>query len=151
MNVEIQAALNLPDETDAYLQISDIVYDQYSKEGFDQLSEQERTFFCVDTLIRAITNGGITQFLYESGDKQFTSTLSALSVIGAHKASKLLGDLYKHIGNALPEDSESRSDFVDNLEISDELSNVEDRLFAMETELMKLSLQFVGKFRKAFK
>jgi hypothetical protein len=150
MNMEIQAALNLPDETDAFLQISDIVFDRFSENGFDQLSDQERTFFCIDTLMRTLTNGGITQFLYETGTKQFTSTVEALKTVRANRAASLLESLAQHIGESLPEDADVRSEFVDQLEISEELSTLEEKLYALEGDLMKLSLQFVGKHLRAF-
>lgn len=150
MNMEIQAALNLPDETDAFLQISDIVFDRYSEVGFDQLSQEERTFFCVDALMRTLTNGGITQFLYETGNRQFTSTIESLKAIRVAKAAELLESVGAHLGSGLPEDPDVRSDFVDNLEISDELSAIEEKLYALEASLMQQCLQFVSKHMKSF-
>ena len=41
MNMDIQAALDVADETDAFLQITDVIYDKEADDGYDALSVGE--------------------------------------------------------------------------------------------------------------
>src|SRR5690554_7785879 len=78
MSMEIQAALDMADETDSFLQITDVVYDKETDFGYDQLKEAEKTVFCIDGLMREMENGGFVQFFRQSAGNYTEDTLVAL-------------------------------------------------------------------------
>ncbi len=81
--MEIQAALDVADETDSFLQITDVIYEKESEAGYDALTESEKTVFCIDGLLREMENGGFVQFFHHDVGALAADTLESLERIKA--------------------------------------------------------------------
>lgn len=66
------------------------VYSAYDKRGFDQLTERERTIFCVWQFVGEVNNGGFRQFLSNPSGEFTSETLEALERIRMPFAASLL-------------------------------------------------------------
>ena len=152
LNMDVQAALELPDETDAFLQISDIIFDKESSSGYEKFSDAERNFYCIDGFIRGMGNGGVAQFFYDHGHHT-SDTEKALEEIKAANAIKLLQQALDCFPERrVPEDSHDRELLVSDLEEQhgDLWARISDNFYDAETDLIKLTLKYVNKHLKSF-
>lgn len=152
LNMDVQAALELPDETDAFLQISDIIFDKESSSGYETFTDAERNFYCIDGFIRGMGNGGVAQFFYDHGHHT-KDTAKALEEIKASNAIKLLKDAVSCFPDEqVPQNNDDREILVSNLEEQhgDLWARISDRFYDAETELIKLTLKYVNKHLRSF-
>ncbi len=150
--MDVQAALELPDETDAFLQISDIIFEKESSSGYEKFSDAERNFFCIDGFIRGMGNGGISQFFHEHG-QHTVDTQKALAEVKSEAAKALLSQATACFPNSsVPLDEDDREGLVADLEEQngDLWSELSDKFYDSETELIKLTLKYVNKNLKSF-
>ncbi len=150
--MDVQAALELPDETDAFLQISDVLFQKESQSGYDQFSDAERHFYCIDGFIRGMGNGGVAQFFYDHGHHT-ADTAVALQEVKAESAKRLLDRaLACFPEQQVPLDEIDRETLVADLEEQngDLWSELGDKFYALENELIKLTLKYVNKHLKSF-
>lgn len=150
--MDVQAALELPDETDAFLQISDIIFDKESSAGYETFSDAERNFYCIDGFIRGMGNGGVAQFFYDHGHHT-KDTSKALEEIKASNAMHLLQEAVSCFPNqTVPTDTNDRELLVSDLEEQhgDLWARLSDKFYDAETELIKLTLKYVNKHLKSF-
>ncbi|MCP5334876.1 MAG: DUF4375 domain-containing protein [Oceanospirillaceae bacterium] len=153
MNLDIQAALDLPDETDAFLQISDILFEKHSAVGYDGLTQSEKVFYCIDGFVRGMGNGGISQFFYDEAGVHASDAVLAFEAVKAGKIKQLLEQaLACFPDTSIPADDDARDDLVSSLEenYSEEWSAMTDVFFQNEAELIKATLAYVGKNLKNF-
>lgn len=150
--MDVQAALELPDETDAFLQISDIIFEKESSSGYEQFTDAERIFYCIDGFIRGMGNGGVSQFFYDHGHHT-ADTQKALAEVKSQTADALLKQAVACFPNQkVPMDESDREGLVADLEEQNgELwSQLSDKFYDSETELIKLTLKYVNKNLKSF-
>ncbi len=146
--MDVKAALELPDETDAFLQISDILYGKISSSGYESLSTSEKYFYCIDGLIRGMGSGGISHFFYDEAGIHAEDAIKGLEAARATRIQKVVQDALDCFpGKQVPADEEAREELVSDLEEqhSDLWAAISDRFFDSETELVKLTLKFVSK------
>lgn len=148
MNMEIQAALDLADETDSFLQITDVVYDKETELGFDVLTELEKTVFCIDGLLREMENGGFAQFFRQDAGFYSEETLDALERIKAKESAALLRKMLSYFPDAkAPADEDDRLDALNQIEDehADDISALDDRFYDADENLVGLTLLYVQK------
>jgi hypothetical protein len=153
MNMEIQAALDVADETDSFLQITDVIYDKETEVGYDALSEAEKTVFCVDGLLREMENGGFVQFFHHEVGAHAEDTLEALERVKAKEIYPLLERLIGFFeGRRVPADEDERIAMFDQIEseYSDEIVEIDDRFYDCTENLVGLTLTFVAKNLRDF-
>ncbi len=153
MNVEIQAALEVADETDSFLQITDVIYDKEAEQGYSALSDAEKTVFCIDGLLREMENGGFSQFFHHDVGALAHDTLESLERIKARDTHALLEKLVAMFPDAtVPKDEDERVDQFDQIESehADEVSALDDRFYDVSDGLVAQTLQFVSKNLKDF-
>lgn len=154
MNMEIQAALDVADETDAFLQVTDVIYDKEAEAGYDTLSEAEKTVYCIDSLLREMENGGFAQFFHHDSGANTADTLEALERI---RSSQVLAVFHEMVNffpeGQVPKDEDERIDLFDQIasELVDEIAACDDRFYDADENLVELTLSFVSKNIKAFK
>jgi hypothetical protein len=153
MNLDIQAALDLPDETDAFLQISDILFEKHSATGYEGLTQAEKVFYCIDGFVRGMGNGGISQFFYDEAGVHAKDAVMAFEAVKAGKVKQLLDKALACFPDGIiPADNDARDELVSSVEEnnSDEWSRMTDVFFQNEAELIKSTLTYVGKNLKNF-
>ena len=153
MNMEIQAALDVADETDSFLQITDVIYDKEADNGFDSLNDAEKTVFCLDQLLREMENGGFVQFIHHEAGAKAEDTLEALERIKAPVSAGLLDQIIALFPDgAVPADEDDRIDAFDQIESehADEIAALDDRFYDSGENLVLLTLRFVQKNLKDF-
>lgn len=146
MSMEIQAALDMADETDSFLQITDVVYDKEADFGYDQLKEAEKTVFCIDGLLREMENGGFVQFFRQSAGNYTEDTLIALERIKARESYELLYKMQDYFPEGkVPADEDSRSEVFDSIEseFSDEITELDDFFYDTGENLVQLTLLYL--------
>lgn len=153
MNMEIQAALDVADETDSFLQITDVIYDKQSEQGYGNMTESEQTVFCIDGFLREMENGGFVQFFHHEAGALSADTLAALERI---KSKECHGLLDKVLGffeaRQVPSDEDDRIEAFDSIqdEFSDEISALDEKYFELTENIVALTLSFVSKHLKDF-
>ena len=154
MNMEIQAALDVADETDAFLQITDVIYDKESEAGYDELTAAEQTVYCIDSLLREMENGGFAQFFHHDSGANAADTMEALERI---RSSQVLAVFHKVVNffpdGEVPQDEDDRISQFDQIEseLTDEIAACDDKFYDADENLVELTLQYVSKNLKAFR
>lgn len=146
MSMEIQAALDLGDETDSFLQITDVVYDKESEVGYTDLKPLEKTIYCIDSLLREMENGGFVQFFRQESAALTEDTLLALEQIKAKNSFDLLSRVVGFFPNGqVPTDEDERDTQFEQVETDygDEISELDDRFYDSGENLVGLTLSYV--------
>lgn len=154
MNMEIQAALDVADETDSFLQITDVIYNKEADEGYDALTDSEKTVFCIDHLLREMENGGFVQFIHHEAGENVDDTLLALESIKARETHRLLDKLVDFFDDrVVPKDEDERIEVFDQIESehADDIAQLDDRFYDAGENLVEMTLKFVAKNLKAFR
>lgn len=152
--MEIQAALDVADETDSFLQITDVIYDKESDAGYDALTEAEKTVYCIDSLLREMENGGFVQFFHHEVGALAEDTLESLERIKAKGTFDLMNrmlDLFD--SRQVPADEDERIEAFDQIESehADLIAELDDRFYDVGENLVELTLRFVQKNLKDFR
>lgn len=151
--MEIQAALDVADETDSFLQITDVIYNKEAENGFDSLNDVEKTVFCLDQLLREMENGGFVQFIHHEAGAKAEATLNALESIKAPVTAGLLDQVIALFPDrAVPVDEDDRIDAFDQIESehADGIAVLDDRFYDSGENIVLLTLRFVQKNLKKF-
>jgi len=151
--MEIQAALDVADETDSFLQITDVIYDKEADVGYESLNEAEKTVFCIDQLLREMENGGFVQFIHHEAGALAEETLESLERIKAKVSCELLNkviDLFPD--RVVPADEDDRIEIFDQVEseFADEIAALDDRFYDSGENLVEMTLRFVQKNLREF-
>lgn len=151
--MEIQAALDAADETDSFLGVTDVVFDKAADQGYDTLSEAEKTVYCLDQFLKEAENGGLIQFLYHEAGARAADTLLSLERIHSKGSVAVFRELIEYFDNGVPTDDDARIDACEKLEIdyADELSALEERFYEVNENLVALTLSYVSSNIKAFR
>ena len=121
-------------------------------DGFDRLSDDEKHYFAVQSLIGEVYNGGFDQYFHNSsGDTYRFAELGLIRMGATHSIALLRSAKSRLFGKAMvPREQEERwsilrnldSDDLDDLDKAfyDDSDRLDDRLeaFARETRLVKL-------------
>ena len=153
MSMEIQAALDVADETDSFLQITDVIYEKEEESGYDSLNDAERTVFCIDQFLREMENGGFVQFFHHEAGYRAEDTLSALDNIKAKISHQLLDQVINLFpGRAVPEDEDARIDEFDRIESehADDIAGLDDRFYDSGENLVGMTLRYVQRNLREF-
>ncbi len=148
MNMEIQAALEVADETDAFLQITDVIFDKKAELGYSNLNAAEKTIYCIDCLSREMENGGFGQLFHHDSGALANDMLEALEKIRAKNTHKIVQQIVDYFpAGEVPSDEEKRIDTFDQLasELVDEIASCDDRFHDAGENLVELTLKFVAK------
>jgi hypothetical protein len=146
--MEIQAALDVADETDAFLQITDVIFDREAELGFADLTSAEKTVYCIDSLSREMENGGFGQLFHHDAGALCHDMLESLEKIRAKNSHAVLQKMVNFFPNAnIPSDEDKRIETFDQLasELVDEIAECDDRFHDAGENLIELTLKFVAK------
>jgi hypothetical protein len=148
MNMEIQAALEVADETDAFLQITDVIFNKKDDIGYANLSAAEKSVYCIDSLSREMENGGFGQLFHHDSGALIQDMLEALEKIRAKNTSNIVRKIVGYFPNSrVPSDENERMEVFDSLaaERVDEIAECDDRFHKVGENLIELTLKFVAK------
>lgn len=154
MSMEIQAALDVGDETDSFLQITDVIYDKEAEVGYAALKPVEKVIYCIDGLLREMENGGFVQFFRQDAGALTDDTLLALEQVKAKATSTLLQQIVEYFpGSQVPTDEEEREAQFEQIESNygDEISELDDRFYDSGENLVGLTLSYVQRNLKEFR
>lgn len=154
MSMEIQAALDVADETDSFLQITDVIYDKEADFGYNDLSASEKVIYCIDNLLREVENGGFVQFFRQEAGSYAKDTLTALEAIKAKESQTIFQSVLELFpNNQVPTDEDARIELFEDIEseYSDTLSKLDEQFHETGENLVALSLNYVQKNLKNFK
>jgi len=152
--MEIQAALDVADETDSFLQITDVIYAKEADEGYAALTDAEKTVFCIDGLLREMENGGFVQFFHHEVGALAEDTLEALERIKAKETYGLMNRMVDFFENrSVPSDEDERIEIFDQIERehADEIVQCDDRFHELGDKLVELTLHYVARNLKEFR
>jgi hypothetical protein len=148
MNMEIQAALEVADETDAFLQITDVIFNKKDDIGYADLSAAEQSVYCIDSLSREMENGGFGQLFHHDSGALIHDMLEALKKIRAKNTYDVVRKIVDYFpSSAVPSDENERMEIYDSLanERVDEIAECDDRFHKVGENLIELTLKFVAK------
>ncbi|MEH7452404.1 DMP19 family protein [Gottfriedia acidiceleris] len=104
---------------DLYLELSDKIIEKESKNGIEGLSQNERNFYLVDSLLMELNNGGFDQYFLNWTGKHWQETVSILDNLGI----SFLSNLFK-TANEIYRSDKSEDDILDDLnELDNEFYN----------------------------
>ena len=75
---------------DSYLEMSDKIIEKESKNGIEGLSQNERNFYLVDSLLMELNNGGFDQYFLNWTGEHWQETVSILDNLGISFISNLV-------------------------------------------------------------
>ena len=154
MNMEIQAALEVADETDAFLQITDVIFDREAEMGYPNLTRGEKTVYCIDCLSREMENGGFAQLFHHDTGALSADMLEALELIRAKNSYDVVLQVVNFFPNGdIPADEDERIEIFDQItsELVDEIAECDDRFHDAGENLVELTLKYVAKNRAEFR
>jgi len=152
--MEIQAALDVADETDSFLQITDVVYDKESETGYEELTEAEQTVFCIDQLLREMENGGFVQFIHHEAGAHAKDALESLERIKAKASADVLAQIIDLFDEGqVPADEDDRIAAFDQIESehADRIASLDDRFYDSGENLVEMTLRYVQKNLRDFR
>jgi len=100
---------------DVYLELSDKISEKESNKGIDSLSEKERYFYLIDSLLMEVNNGGFDQYFSNSIGRHWEETVSILGKLGL----VFLSNLVKR-ANEIFRSEKSEDNILDELEELDD-------------------------------
>lgn len=116
MSPSIAEILDIRDETEFAIALSNLVFGRYEAVGFAGLQPAERIVHCVDGLERDVNNGGFSQFFFNSPGDYSQETLAALQQIGAEHTARLVQRAMSVFPDGRPSpDRSQRQDQLDAL------------------------------------
>ncbi len=154
MNMEIQAALEVADETDAFLQITDVIFDREAEMGYPNLTRGEKAVYCIDCLSREMENGGFAQLFHHDTGALSADMLEALELIRAKNSYDVVLQVVNFFPNGdIPVDEDERIEIFDQIssELVDEIAECDDRFHDAGENLVELTLKYVAKNRAEFR
>ncbi|MGK0475051.1 MAG: hypothetical protein ACJAYV_000702 [Oleispira sp.] len=154
MNLEIQAALEVADETDAFLQITDVIFNKKADIGYADLSPAEKSVYCIDSLSREMENGGFGQLFHHDSGALIQDMLKALEDIRAKNTYRIVRKIVDYFPDSdVPSDEDERMKVFDSLaaEKVDEIAECDDHFHDVGENLIELTLNFVAKNVNGFR
>ena len=115
---------------DLYLEISDKIIEKESKNGIEGLSQNERNFYLVDSLLMELNNGGFDQYFLNWTGEHWQETVSILDNLEISFLSNLVkkaNEIYhndKSEDDILDELNELDNEFYNNLNYEDTYEKV---------------------------
>ncbi|MFB7142879.1 DUF4375 domain-containing protein [Gottfriedia sp. NPDC056225] len=115
---------------DLYLEMSDKIIEKESVNGIEALSEHERHFYLVDSLLMEVNNGGFDQYFFNWTGKFWGETVSILDKLGISFLSNLVKKANEIYRSDKSEDDihieleELDNEFYDNLNYEDTYEKV---------------------------
>lgn len=115
---------------DLYLEKSDKIIGKESKNGIEGLSQNERNFYLVDSLLMELNNGGFDQYFLNWTSEHWQETVSILDNLGISFLSNLVkkaNEIYrsnKSKDDILNELNELDNEFYNNLNYEDTYEKV---------------------------
>lgn len=115
---------------DLYLEMSDKIIEKESKNGIEGLSQNERNFYLVDSLLMELNNGGFDQYFLNWTGEHWQETVSILDNLEISFLSNLVkkaNEIYhsdKSEDDILDELNELENEFYNNLNYEDTYEKV---------------------------
>lgn len=115
---------------DLYFEMSDKIIEKESKNGIEGLSQNERNFYLVDSLLMELNNGGFDQYFLNWTGEHWQETVSILDNLGISFLSNLVkkaNEIYrseKSEDDILDELNELDNEFYNNLNCEDTYEKV---------------------------
>lgn len=115
---------------DLYLEMSDKILEKESKSGVEALSENERNFYLIDSLLMELNNGGFDQYFLNWTGEHWQETVSILDNLGISFLSNLVKKASEIYRSDKPEDdildelNELDNEFYNNLNYEDTYEKV---------------------------
>ncbi|MGK0250045.1 MAG: hypothetical protein ACI910_002813 [Oleispira sp.] len=154
MNMEIQVALEVADETDAFLQITDVIFNKKNNIGYADLSAAEKSVYCIDSLSREMENGGFGQLFHHDSGALIQDMLEALVKVRAKNTYNIVRQIVDYFpSSSVPSDENERMEAFDSLaaERVNEIAECDDRFHKVGENLIELTLKFVAKNVREFR
>jgi hypothetical protein len=109
---------------------------------YELLTEDERIWFNIQSLIQAVNDGGLVSYYYDHGADHLPDTMADVNMLGADEALALLWQINQLFpGGVPPGDIDERNDIIDTWD-EDEVTSLFDKLdemfFDRETSLESL-------------
>jgi hypothetical protein len=141
-----QEDTTMPDLLDFQTQWETLVA-KWSSQGYDSLTEAERTWFNVQSLTSAVANGGFVSYFYNPGGERSADALGALETVGAHETKALLQKMINLFPNGQPPaDLEDRNDVINSWDedtIDPILEEIDDQFFKQDEKPDELLVQYL--------
>ncbi|MEH7401764.1 DUF4375 domain-containing protein [Gottfriedia acidiceleris] len=115
---------------DLYLEMFDKIIEKESKNGIEGLSQNERNFYLVDSLLMELNNGGFDQYFLNWTGEHWQETVSILDNLEISFLSNLVkkaNEIYhsdKSEDDILDELNELDNEFYNNLNYEDTYEKV---------------------------
>ncbi|WP_176527917.1 DUF4375 domain-containing protein [Bacillus sp. AFS077874] len=115
---------------DLYLEMFDKIIEKESKNGIEGLSQNERNFYLVDSLLMEVNNGGFDQYFLNWTGEHWQETVSILDNLEISFLSNLVkkaNEIYhsdKSEDDILDELNELDNEFYNNLNYEDTYEKV---------------------------
>ena len=141
-----QKDASMPDLLDFQTQWEAVVK-KWSSQGYESLTEVERTWFNVQSLTSAVANGGFVSYFYNPGGEHSSDVLDDLKTIGAHETRDLLQKMIDLFPNGQPpSDLEARNEVInswDEDEIDPILDVIDNQFFKQDEKPDQLLVQYL--------
>jgi len=146
--------LQIEDETQFAIALSNLVFAREAAVGYAQLSIPERVVFCVDGLEREVNNGGFAQFFENSAGDHALDTIDGLRALGAPKLAALVTEAVRMFPQGRPAtDRERRQRQLDQLDQAarDRLDQLDTAFYQSPENLAALERAYVRAHQDQFR
>ncbi|PFM82623.1 hypothetical protein COJ46_02080 [Bacillus sp. AFS077874] len=129
-NINIRGVHQMKNTEDLYLEMFDKIIEKESKNGIEGLSQNERNFYLVDSLLMEVNNGGFDQYFLNWTGEHWQETVSILDNLEISFLSNLVkkaNEIYhsdKSEDDILDELNELDNEFYNNLNYEDTYEKV---------------------------
>lgn len=119
-------------------------------DDIEKLNEHERVFYVTQILEQEVSNGGFSQFFYNSSGDFSNELVDAFKKIGALKTAKICKKALAVFNGNVPTDRDEREELLDNLECDDALSECDDEFYEYEDDLEELNYTYIMEHHSFF-
>ena len=104
-----------------------VLVDRYFGKGINSLSPNERIWFCGQSLVQAIFDGGLISYYFNSGANDMDECLRSLEVLQEHRLASLIRAVNtKLFPGGVPEDIDDRNRLINSWPDDSELDHFLD-------------------------
>lgn len=115
------------------------VCNKYFNTGIESLTENEKIWFNLRSIIDSFENGGLISYFYNHGANDYYSLLESLESVNQTKAIEILNYISNLFpGNEVPKDIDKRNFYIDQW---DGNSDIEAILKQSDNEFLQVALE----------
>lgn len=149
-NADLDTIWNIEDKSNFVIAMNGFVSRKCNYgESLDALTSAEKIFYLSQAFEGEINDGGLSQFILNSGGIYADETLDALKTIGANQIASAYSSILKLFNEPLPKNADEREELLTD-DIEEQIDLFDSLFFSYPDNLYELNYNYVLKNKEQF-